>query len=113
MFSNEQLAKILLARKIIADQNALAEITTKAGTEKEALEKYVIDNKIVSEQTLYEGAADYFKIPFVNLKKQIIRQDILTLLPETTAQEHKIIAFDKDEEKIKVATLDPANLEIL
>src|SRR3989344_1202778 len=113
MFSNEQLAKILLARKIIADQNALAEITQKAGTEKEALEKYVIDNKIVSEQTLYEGAADYFKIPFVNLKKQIIRQDILTLLPETTAQEHKIIAFDKDEEKIKVATLDPANLEIL
>src|SRR3990167_7249374 len=82
MFSNEQLAKILLARKIIADQNALAEITQKAGTEKEALEKYVIDNKIVSEQTLYEGAADYFKIPFVNLEKLEFIRKKTNLEPE-------------------------------
>jgi type IV pilus assembly protein PilB len=113
MFTDDQLQEILLSAKITVDKNAFADLLKKAEGEKQKLENYLIANKITSEQALYEGAADYFKIPFVNLKKQLIRQDILTLIPEITAREHKIIAFDKDDQKIKVAASDPNNLEIL
>ncbi|PIT93926.1 hypothetical protein COU00_01680 [Candidatus Falkowbacteria bacterium CG10_big_fil_rev_8_21_14_0_10_43_11] len=113
MFSDDRLKQILLGAKIIADQKTVDDLFAKAQAEKTHLENYLLNNKIISEQTLYAGAADYFKVPFVNLKKQLIRQDILNLIPEMAAQEHKIIAFDKDEQKIKIALLDPTNLEIL
>ncbi|PIR93493.1 hypothetical protein COT99_00435 [Candidatus Falkowbacteria bacterium CG10_big_fil_rev_8_21_14_0_10_43_10] len=77
------------------------------------LEDYIINEKIASEQSIYEGAADYYQLPFINLKKQIIRKDVLALIPEAAAQENKIISFDQTGGQIKVALLDPMNLEIL
>jgi len=113
MFSDSQLKKILLKTKIIADEKTLSDIVKKAAAEKMNLEDYIINEKIASEQSIYEGAADYYQLPFINLKKQIIRKDVLALIPEAAAQENKIISFDQTGGQIKVALLDPMNLEIL
>ncbi len=76
------------------------------------LENYLIEKKIITSSSLYESAAAYFNVPFVNLKDQIIRKDILLNIPEPIASTHQIIAFSADDKEIKIATLDPENIEI-
>ncbi len=113
MLTTDQLKKILLKNGIINDEEAYKKISAKAEVEKMPVENYIIDKKIISEESLYQGAADYFNVPFISIKEKDISKNILNLIPKTTAQENKIIAFDKDNEKIKIATLDPSNLEII
>lgn len=83
-----------------------------AENDNKKVENYLIEKKIITLSSLYENAATYFNVPFVSLKDQIIRKDILLNIPEPIASTHRLIAFSSDEKEIKIATLDPENLEI-
>jgi len=113
MLTEEQLKNILLKNGIISDKDDFAKIKKKAEAEKKPIANYIIDSKKISEESLYKGAAEYFEVPFANIKNKDIAKNILNLIPKTTAQENKIVAFEKDDEKIKIATLNPDNLEII
>lgn len=51
-------------------------------------------------------------MPFINLKDQTIRKDVLFNIPEPIAATHQIVSFAADDKEIKIATLDPENMEI-
>ncbi len=111
MLKEDQIKKILDKAGILPAQefNKFLEETKKQGKK---LEDYLIEKKIIVSSSLYEAAATYYKIPFINLKDQVIRKDILLSLPEPLATTHELIAFDSDDKKIKIATLNPEDLEI-
>ena len=111
MFSNEQLHQILLSQKIYNE----SDITTHLRKAQElnlTLYEYLELKKILSERQLYEAIALFFGIPFLDLKNTVVRKDVLTLIPEAIAQAHHIIAFDKTETDLKIAALNPKDLEI-
>ncbi|MBU0722280.1 Flp pilus assembly complex ATPase component TadA [Patescibacteria group bacterium] len=111
MLSNQQLKKILEKSNIIPTQK-FEKFSKEAEKTGKTLENYLIEKKITTSSSLYENAAGYFKVPFINLKNQIIRKDVLLNIPEPIASTHQIICFAIDDKEIKIATLDPENIEI-
>ncbi len=111
MFSNQQLKTILSKAELITGEefNKYNEEAEKAGKK---LENYLLEKKIISSVVLYENAAAFYKLPFIDLKNQTIRKDILFIIPEPIASVHNIIAFDASDKEIKIACLDPKDLEI-
>lgn len=102
--------------KIISDANLLDATQLKAATATAVqtgvdLEKYLVEQNVVSENVLYEAIAAYYKLPFVDLKQVTIRKDVLEAVPEPLVQVHQVVAYDKDPKKIKLATLDPRDLQ--
>ncbi len=110
MLSQEHLTKAMLASKTLT-ASELKDLKEKLKTDKLSLEEYLIKNKVATEQVLYETVAAHLKLPFIDLKNQTIRKDILLAIPEPIAEAHEIIAFDKDEKGIKLATTDPDDLQ--
>ncbi|MFA6306314.1 MAG: GspE/PulE family protein [Patescibacteria group bacterium] len=111
MLSNQQLKKILEKSDIMPPEE-FEKFSAEAEKYGKTLENYLIEKKITTASSLYEDAANYFKVPFINLKDQIIRKDVLFSIPEPIAATHQIIAFASDDKEIKIATLDPENIEI-
>lgn len=111
MYSDEQITKILIDQKIL-DLKDIKTLQRRAQEVKRPLCDYLLENKAVLEAQLFEGIASYFKIPFLDLKNTVIRKDVLGLIPEAIAQSHKIIAFDKNDKELKIAALNPKDLEI-
>ena len=111
MLSNQQLKKILEKSDIMPPPE-FKKFSEEAAKYGKTLENYLIEKKIITSNSLYENAASYFKVPFINLKDQIIRKDILFNIPEPLASTHQIIAFAADDKEIKIAALDPENIEI-
>ncbi|MFA4940980.1 MAG: ATPase, T2SS/T4P/T4SS family [Patescibacteria group bacterium] len=111
MLSRKQIKNILAKAEILseADFDKFAEEAENSGKK---IENYLIEKKVVTPLSLYETAAQYFKVPFVNLKGQTIRKDILLNIPEPIATTHNLIAFDGDDKEIKIATLNPDDMEI-
>jgi type IV pilus assembly protein PilB len=52
-------------------------------------------------------------IPFVNLAKEKINPDILSLIPEPIAHNYNIIAYNKKENSLEVAMLDVDDLPVI
>jgi type IV pilus assembly protein PilB len=115
MFTNKHLKEILNLAGIIFDDKKWKKILDESTIKKNTVEQYLINNKIISTQSLYETAAKYFKLPFISLKDTTVRKDVLFLVPEPIAQTHKIVAFDLDQEAgvLKLATTNPQDIEIV
>ncbi|PIY78673.1 MAG: hypothetical protein COY82_01240 [Parcubacteria group bacterium CG_4_10_14_0_8_um_filter_35_7] len=111
MFTPTQLKNILQKADIL-EEKEFKKLNKAAQSKNVPLQEYLIEKKIIPEDLLYNIAANYFKVSSVNLKSKIIPKDVLNLIPETIAQTHKIIAFEKVNKKLKIATLDPQNLQI-
>ncbi len=111
MFTNEQTKKILEKAGILAGRD-FDEQLKNAAEEGKSIEDYLIEKKVLTSSSLYEAAAAYFNVPFISLKDQTIRKDILLSIPEPLAATHNLIAFDSDDKEIKIAVTDPEDLEI-
>jgi type IV pilus assembly protein PilB len=112
MIPNTELKKILEKSNIIP-KDQFQEAYQRTNVEKADLGSYLINKNIVSENVLFETISNYYKTPFIDLRRMNIRKDILTLIPESIVQTYQLVAFDKTETELKVATLDPKNLQIL
>jgi len=96
----------------LVDDASLQEAKTKAQENKTPLIKQLLDGNVVSENILYEAIAHYFNHEFIDLRKQTIRKDILSALPEAMAQAQQVVVFDKTSTGLKIATTQPDNLQV-
>src|SRR3989339_842007 len=111
MFSEKKLKNILVESNILSEE-VFDKYTQEAKKEEKKIQDYLIEKKIITSLFLYESAANYYKIPFVELKNKNIRKDVLFLIPEPIATTHKIISFDMAENLLSVAATNPNDLEI-
>jgi type IV pilus assembly protein PilB len=111
MFSNKQLKNILIKAETLTSEE-FDKLKKEAVSLGKKMENYLIEKKIITPLVLYENAASYYKVPFIDLKNQTIRKDVLFTIPEPIAATHNIIAFDSNDKEIKIAALDPEDLEI-
>ncbi|MCG2686539.1 GspE/PulE family protein [Candidatus Parcubacteria bacterium] len=110
MLDHKKLKTVLIKNKLITEVE-YKKYVKQAKEKKVDILKFLIEEKITAEQTIYEAIAKNLRLPFIDLKNETIRKDILNIIPEPIAVSHQIIAFDKDEKKIKIATLDPEDLQ--
>lgn len=111
MFTDKQLVTILKKSEQLSESDLKKHVEA-AEKSKRNLEEYLIDKKIFSNESLYETAAQVFRVPFTKLRGQPIRKDILFLIPEPLARHYQVVAYDKNgSDQIKILTTDPENLQ--
>jgi len=111
MLSTNQLRDVLKKFEIISGSE-FDKLSEEAKGSGKNIVDYLMEKKIITPLMLYENIASFYKMPFIDLKNQTIRKDVLFIIPETIATTHKIIAFDSDTKDLKIAITDPENLEI-
>lgn len=78
-----------------------------------SLSDELIASKVIEEAEFKKLEAYIIGIPFVNLKKEKIKRDVLSIIPEQIARTHNIVAFGKDGKNLMVAMLDPDDLQAI
>ncbi|MBI4093034.1 MAG: type II/IV secretion system protein, partial [Candidatus Kerfeldbacteria bacterium] len=111
MVNQRKVFSILAGSSVVASDVLLA--AEKEAREKRAdLAQFLATKNILSESLIYETLATAMKIPFIELSDRKIRRDILTIVPEPIAQLHQLIPFEKTATALKIATLDPEDIEV-
>ncbi len=106
---SQQLKAFLLDAKLITEsQFEKAEKIAKEQQRK--IEDVLVAGKFISQEELIKLEAYILGIPFVNLEKEKIEDEVLKMIPEPIARSHNIIAFRKKEKNLEVAMLDPEDL---
>jgi type IV pilus assembly protein PilB len=73
----------------------------------------LLEKKLTDEIKLRQLYAYILGVPFVDLSKEIVPADILQIIPEPIAKKYKIIAFEKTGQELKVAMLNPEDIQTI
>ncbi len=73
----------------------------------------LIKKKIVDEEEVAKVKAKFLNVPYVNLKGRVISNDVLKAIPEKAVLFYKFVPFESDGKVLKVAMVDPGNLDAI
>jgi len=108
----EEKFKKLLVNSGILTAEQFKSASKLANDKKIALNKVLIDKDFISEEHLGQLIAEDLGVLFVNLKKLVIPDEVLKIIPQLVAKSQRIIAFKEDKEGLKVAMADPKDTEM-
>ncbi len=90
----------------------LQEERTKLGTGF-VLEEWLISQKVLEEEALAKAKADYFNLPYIDLRKNKMPQNAFDFIPKESVQFYNLAPFEVDNGVLKVGITDPTNLQAL
>lgn len=108
----EQLISFLTDTKLVS-LDEIKKAQALAMEQGKTLSEVLISEGKISEDDWRRVNAYLLGIPFVDLKTEKIDKDILSLIPEPIARKHNIVAFNKKDDGLEVAMLDPQDLEAI
>jgi type IV pilus assembly protein PilB len=109
---NKQLREFVSDSGLVKAEDLTAAFE-KAEKEKVRLGEILLKEKLVDEASLRKLYAYILGVPFVDLTKEIIPQEILQIIPEPIAKKYKIVAFAKNGKELKIAMLNPEDIQTI
>jgi type IV pilus assembly protein PilB len=109
---NERLKEFILDTNLI-EKNKLEEAYQESIKGGKQLGNFLLEKKLINEIDLRKLFAYIIGIPFVDLGKSLISPDILQIVPEPIAKKYNIIAFEKTGKDLKVAMLNPEDIQTI
>lgn len=110
IFSNEKLKEILVNPGYVSEEDFNQ---TQKDSEAQSVDLWTLltERELIKDDQLGMLVANFFNFSFISLEKEKIDEDILNLIPEQVAREKGVIVFDKQEDQLKAAFLNPEDLE--
>ncbi len=108
----DKLEKFILEAGLIDEKKFIKAKEESIKSNKE-IGEVLVSGDLISEKELIKIEAYLLGIPFINLEEEIIPQDILRMIPESIARAHNIVSFNKKENNLEVAMLDPEDLRTI
>lgn len=77
------------------------------------LEQLLISQKIIDEVDVAKARAAFLNLPFVDLETVKIPDNVIDLVPTESRQFYKMIPFELNKNELKIAMVDPSNIQAL
>ena len=74
---------------------------------------YLLSERLITRELLGQAMAEFFSVPYVDLKKERIEERVFGKIPELVAKSRGVIAFAREEDLVKVGMVNPKDLEII
>ncbi|MFA5871823.1 MAG: ATPase, T2SS/T4P/T4SS family [Parcubacteria group bacterium] len=109
---NERLKSFILDAGLVpeTDVDKAIDVSKQSG---KRLGDVLVEQKLMSGNQVRQLYSYILGVPFVNLEKEIIPREILQMIPEPIAKKYKIVAFKKADDELKVAMLNPEDIQTI
>lgn len=109
---NSQLRDFIIDSEMVKKED-LDSAFKEAQDQGKKLGEILLEKKLIEEVKLRKLYAYILGVPFVDLTKELIDSDILQIVPEPIARKHKIVAFERSGKELKVAMLNPEDIQTI
>lgn len=108
----EKVYNYLIAKKL-GSTKKLSELFEEAKDKNLDIFNVLIKKKFAEEEEITKIKAEFFNIPYIDLKDEIIKPEVLKEIPEKASLFYKFIPFERNDDSLKVAMADPFNVDAL
>lgn len=109
----DQQLKLFLTDSELISREDLEIALKEAHDRNERLENVIEGKNLIPKEDFNKLKAYILGIPFIELSKIEIDPDVLKIIPELVARQYNAVAFEKYGGELKVAMLDPNDLQFI
>ena len=109
---NTQLRDFIKDSSLVKDDE-LEGSFVEAEKDKKKLGDILLEKKLVDGNQLRKLYAYILCVPYVEISKETIPRETLQIIPEPIAKKYKIVAFEKNGQELKVAMLNPDDIQTI
>lgn len=113
MRAEEQRLEQFLLDLNLATKDKMLACWEMARKQNKSLEQVLVENKVITEVELGKVRAYIMGIPYVDLSNMEVDLKILKIIPEQVARKYMAVPFDKKGNQLKIAMLDPSDLQCI
>jgi type IV pilus assembly protein PilB len=112
MVLSDAKIKTLLLDLGVVEEDKLESALKTAKRNKQSLADVLVDADLIKDEQIGQMMSEEMGYNFINLAQEKIDLHVLEQIPETVARSRGVIAFAGTDSVVKVAMLDPSDLEI-
>lgn len=103
----------ILFEKGLLTSDQLSMVKMEAVKTGQTVDKVILEHQFTSEEELTKAKAQFLGVPFVKLAGRTISSDVLVQVPENVARRYKIIPFEREEDVLSCAMVDPLDQQVI
>lgn len=107
-----KLLEILVRQKKIAN-DIVTKFEAQAVKEKKDILDLFVTKGVVLEDDITRARSELISIPYADLYGKVIPRKVLNLIPRDISQNYQMMVFDKKDNEVSVALVDPTNFKAL
>ncbi|QDO82210.1 MSHA biogenesis protein MshE [Shewanella psychropiezotolerans] len=107
-----RLGDLLVLEQIIGEDQLLEALAEQRSSGKK-LGRTLIDLNSITEEQLLRFLSQQLNIPFIDISKRPISNEVVTLLPEVQARRYRALVVEDNGDSVLVAMSDPADLQAM
>ena len=104
-----RIGDLLIEHKIISQEQLTAALTEQKKTGRK-LGRVLIESGIIAEPQLLDFLARQLNVPYIDLKRYQLKQEIVRLIPEVHARRFRALALNDGPEGMLVGMADPTDI---
>ncbi len=104
--------QFLVNNGFIAAQ-VLTELQAAQAQTGKTIQQLLLSQQVLDEEDLAKAKAAFFNLPYVDLRKNQVPSEVLSLIPQESVNFYNIVPFELSDKTLKVAIMDPTNLSAL
>lgn len=108
----ETLKKIIVGSGFVQEKDFNDAAKTASELAKDITDVLVFRG-LINEETIGKLVSEHYEVPFANITKINIPEEVLAIIPEKMARLYRIIPFEKKGQKLKLAMENPEDFEAL
>jgi type IV pilus assembly protein PilB len=107
---SQNFLQYLIEKKIITQKDADL-FSSKYKTGKQSLDAILLESEKIDNDDLLLNKGEYYHLPMSALLGKAIKRDILGLLPKEVITNYQIVPYEKEDDVIRIAMVNPENLK--
>jgi type IV pilus assembly protein PilB len=84
-----------------------------AASDYQSIGQLLVAERILDEEEVTKAKAAFLNVPYVDLRKIVIKKEAFSSIPEESRNFYKIVPFEQTADALKVAIADPSNVQAL
>ncbi|MEX1997956.1 MAG: ATPase, T2SS/T4P/T4SS family [Candidatus Andersenbacteria bacterium] len=109
---DESTLRSLVEQKLLTVTQA-DEILKKLGEGGADLHSLVVDSGLIKDHDFTQVQAAVLGMTYIDLRAVTIPRELLNIIPESTAREHLIVAYEQTDSELKLAMVNPSDRQIV
>ena len=110
--SSKDLGQMLVEAKLISKEQ-LKHVKDVENKEGGKIERILLQERLITPQQLAFFTSLQLRVPFVNLRREGVRQDAVALVPEMVARKYSVIPIDVTDGTLVIAMEDPRDIQAI
>ncbi|MCX6792481.1 MAG: GspE/PulE family protein [Candidatus Falkowbacteria bacterium] len=108
----KKLLDFVSSRSLISAQTA-AELLAESSTSNKPVEEIIYEKNLINIEDFVKAKAAFLNFSYVDLADKEVPEEILNIVPTNVSEHYKIVAFDKDKDRVKVGLVDGENFKAI